>query len=148
MFLSFSRIPSKEALIETIDLNNWSDFCGDKINFLEHVEVAVNLNYSRRGDLLIKLTSPQGTVSNLTKYRMYDSSFGAKDLNFVLMSLHFWGENAVGVWKLTLQNTQLYNINTGRFDRKSEILKLLHGVAKRPLDLGNKHGNHRPRSSR
>ncbi|KAL9963202.1 hypothetical protein ACROYT_G032380 [Oculina patagonica] len=126
-----SLIPSIEALEESIDLSNWSDFCGDKINFLEHVEVAVNLNYSRRGDLLIKLISPHGTVSNLTQYRMLDSSVGAKDLNWVLMSLHYWGENAMGLWKLTLQNTQLYRHNTGILFNWTLIL---HGTTLNPLD--------------
>ena len=113
MFLCFSRIPSNGVLEETVDLTKWSVFCGSKINFLEHVEVAVNLNYTRRGDLLIKLISPQGTVSNLTYYRMLDSSVGEKDLNWVLMTLHHWGEKAMGTWKLTLQNSQLRNVNTG-----------------------------------
>jgi len=113
LFSSFSEIPSNGVLEESINLINWSDFCGSKINFLEHVEVAVNLNYTRRGDLVIKLISPQGTLSNLTHSRMVDSATGATDLNWVLMSLHYWGESAIGPWKLTLQNSQLRNHNTG-----------------------------------
>lgn len=113
MFSSFSQIPSNGVLEEKINLINWTDFCGSKINFLEHVEVAVNLNYTRRGDLLVKLISPQGTWSNLTHFRMVDSASGATDLNWVLMSLHYWGESAIGPWKLTLQNSQLHNHNTG-----------------------------------
>ena len=112
MFLCFSRIPSNGVLEETVDLTKWSVFCGSKINFLEHVEVAVNLNYTRRGDLLIKLISPQGMLSNLTHFRMMDSARGATDLNWVLMSLHYWGESATGPWKLTLENSQLRH-NTG-----------------------------------
>ena len=113
IFLSFSRIPSKGKLEVPIDLSDWGDSCGDAINYLEHVEVGVNLTYTLRGELLIKLISPQGTVSNLTHYRMSDSSFGAKDLNWVLMTLHHWGENAIGVWKLTLENYDLNHENTG-----------------------------------
>ena len=113
MFSCFRQIPSNGVLEETIDLTKWNDYCGSKINFLEHVEVAVNLNYTRRGDLLIKLISPQGTSSNLTHYRMVDSAGGATDLNWVLMSLHYWGESAIGSWRLTLQNSQLHNHNTG-----------------------------------
>lgn len=94
-------------------MSKWSDFCVDKINHLEHVEVGVNLNYSRRGDLLIKLISPQGTVSNLTRFRRMDSAMKTKDLNWVLMTLHHWGENALGPWKLTLENSQLDHVNTG-----------------------------------
>ena len=84
------------------------------INYLEHVEVKVNLIYSRRGDLLIKITSPEGTVSNLTHYRLSDSYFKFKDLkDWTLMTLHLWGETAVGEWKLTLENSQLQHPNKG-----------------------------------
>lgn len=116
-FLSFSHIPSKETLVEMIDLSDWSYFCGDKINFLEHVEVSVKLNYTRRGDLLIKLVSPQGTVSNLTHYRKQDSYYRLKNLDWVLMTLHYWGENATGPWKLRLHNSQLNHVNTGTIIR-------------------------------
>jgi len=75
-----SIIPSKGTLVVPINLSNWSTFCGDRINYLEHVEVSVNLNYTRRGDLLIKLISPHGTVSNLTHYRKADSFFQIKGI--------------------------------------------------------------------
>jgi len=113
LFFSFSPIPSKGVIEEKINLYTRNEFCDGEINFLEHIEVAVNLNYTRRGDLLIKLISPHETVSNLTYYRMYDSALGAKDLNWVLMTLHHWGESAMGTWKLTLENSQLRNVNTG-----------------------------------
>jgi len=107
-------IPSIKALEEWIDLSDMSEHCGGVvINYLEHVEVKVNLNYSRRGDLLIKITSPTGTVSNLTHYRKSDSFFKLKDLNWVLMTLHLWGETAVGEWKLTLENSQPQHHNKG-----------------------------------
>ena len=113
-FLLFSRpIPSQGHLEETIDLSDWSDLCGDVINHLEHVEVSVNLTYTLRGELLIRLMSPQGTVSNLTYYRMMDSSMGFTDLNWVLMTLHHWGESAPGIWRLTLRNSNPSHDNTG-----------------------------------
>ena len=88
--------------------------CGGVVtNYLEHVEVKVSLNYSRRGDLLIKITSPNGTVSNLTHYRKSDSFFKLKDLNWVLMTLHLWSETAVGEWELSLENSQTKHYNEG-----------------------------------
>ena len=86
---------------------------GVVINYLEHVEVKLSLNYSRRGDLLIKITSPNGTVSNLTHYRKSDSFFKLKDLNWVLMTLHLWGETAVEEWKLSLENSRTKHYNKG-----------------------------------
>ena len=127
-----SAIPSKGKLEEIIDLSSgkWRIFCGERINYLEHVEVRVNLTYSRRGDLLIKLISPQGTVSNLTHYRSADSFFKTTDLDFVLMTLHFWGENAVGLWKLTLENSQPQHTNEGLLSLKQFNLLLIKSLGK------------------
>ena len=115
IFFSLLRsIPSFKVLEEWIDLSDMGKHCGGVvINYLEHVEVKVSLNYSRRGDLLIKITSPNGTVSNLTHYRKSDSFFKLKDLNWVLMTLHLWGETAVGEWKLSLENSQTKHCNKG-----------------------------------
>ena len=94
-------------------MTDWKNYCDGPINYLEHVEVSVNLTYTLRGELLIKLTSPRETVSNLTHYREADAAFGAKDLNWVLMTLHHWGENVKGVWKLSLESSHPEHYNTG-----------------------------------
>ena len=87
---------------------------GRVINYLEHVEVKVNLNYSRRGDLEMKVSSPSGTVSNLTHFRYADSRFKNKGLkNWVVMTLHLWGETAKGKWTLILKNSQIKRANKG-----------------------------------
>ena len=115
--MSLSRpLQSSEALEERIDLSDMSKYCeGKVINFLEHVEVKVKLVYSRRGDLLIKIASPEGTVSNLTHYRKFDSYFKFKDLkDWTVMTLHLWGETAVGEWKLTFKDLQPQHANEGQ----------------------------------
>ena len=110
LFLSFREIEPQKTL--TIAIN--TDNCREKINHLEHVEFRVTVNYTLRGELLIKLTSPQRTVSNLTHYRLSDATFGATDLtNWTLMTLHYWGENADGQWLLTLQSSHPKHDNKG-----------------------------------
>ncbi|XP_069733875.1 proprotein convertase subtilisin/kexin type 4 [Phaenicophaeus curvirostris] len=74
-----------------------------RIRSLEHVQVQLSLSYSRRGDLVISLTSPMGTTSTLVTVRPYDTSQqGYKDWTF--MSTHFWDENPNGTWTLQLEN--------------------------------------------
>ncbi|KFR01451.1 Proprotein convertase subtilisin/kexin type 4, partial [Nipponia nippon] len=74
-----------------------------RIRSLEHVQVQLSLTYSRRGDLVIALTSPMGTTSTLVTVRPYDTSpQGYKDWTF--MSTHFWDENPNGTWTLRLEN--------------------------------------------
>ncbi|XP_009573083.1 PREDICTED: proprotein convertase subtilisin/kexin type 4, partial [Fulmarus glacialis] len=81
-------------------------FCSGRtkdIRSLEHVQVQLSLSYSRRGDLVIALTSPMGTTSMLATVRPYDTSQqGYKDWTF--MSTHFWDENPNGTWTLRLEN--------------------------------------------
>lgn len=58
--------------------------------------------HPRRGDIKIKLTSPQGTKSTLLPYRDYDfvNADGYKSWPF--MSVHYWGENPGGTWTLRI----------------------------------------------
>lgn len=81
------------------------DDCGGESNikYLEHVLVIIHARFSRRGYLEGYVTSPSGTVSQILPYRPYDVI--ATDFNnWPILSLHFWGENPQGTWKLKLRN--------------------------------------------
>uniref|UniRef100_A0A8B9E2E8 Proprotein convertase subtilisin/kexin type 4 n=1 Tax=Anser cygnoides TaxID=8845 RepID=A0A8B9E2E8_ANSCY len=94
-----------------------------RIRSLEHVQVQLSLSYSRRGDLVLALTSPMGTTSTLVTVRPYDTSQqGYKDWTF--MSTHFWDEDPNGTWTLLLENKgDAYN--TGVL---SSFILHLHGT--------------------
>ncbi|XP_013775732.1 furin-like protease 2 [Limulus polyphemus] len=71
------------------------------INHLEHVQVEVTLSYHPRGNLHIILISPSGTKSSVLLPRPRDTD----DRNFnkwPFLSTHFWGESAIGTWKLLI----------------------------------------------
>jgi proprotein convertase subtilisin/kexin type 5 len=73
------------------------------VSFLEHVQCKVTLKYQPRGNVLIALTSPSGTRSVLLFPRPKDSvATSFKDWPF--LSVHFWGENPAGTWKLEVVN--------------------------------------------
>ena len=110
----YSRvIPSANVLQVTTSLKDVTNSCPE-INFLEHVQVRLNLNYTIRGDLEINLTSPQGMTSRLTQRRPRDNSPKATNLtNWTILTLHHWGENPSGIWKLSLKNSRLDQKNTG-----------------------------------
>ncbi|KAM6369201.1 proprotein convertase subtilisin/kexin type 4 [Pluvialis apricaria] len=91
-------------------------FCSGRtkrIRSLEHVQVQLSLSYSRRGDLVIALTSLMGTASTLVTSLPYDASQqGHRDWTF--MSTHFWDENPKGTWTLRLENkSDVYNTECG-----------------------------------
>ncbi|NXS32092.1 PCSK4 convertase, partial [Pomatostomus ruficeps] len=97
--------------------------CSRSIRSLEHVQVQLSLSYSRRGDLVVALSSPMGTTSTLVTVRPYDTSQeGYKDWTF--MSTHFWDENPKGIWTLRLENRG-DALNTGQL---TSFVLHLHGT--------------------
>ena len=51
-----------------------------RVRYLEHVVLKLHIDHHRRGDLEIKLKSPQGTPSILLERRMYDRSTKVSNL--------------------------------------------------------------------
>lgn len=83
-----------------------TDACAGKdnaINFLEHVQAKITLKSKRRGDLVIHLTSPAGTKSTILPQRPNDSDRVKGFAAWQFLSVHFWGENPVGQWKLEIE---------------------------------------------
>ncbi|KAM7438593.1 hypothetical protein ABFA07_011908 [Porites harrisoni] len=105
-------IPSVDSLTVASSLENLQANCsGKNMTYLEHVQVEISLNFTRRGDLEVNLTSPLGTTSRLIQYRPRDNFTTLK--NWKILTLHHWGENPTGVWKLTLKNSRPQRRNTG-----------------------------------
>lgn len=75
------------------------------IKFLEHVQVKVNLDFTRRGDLSLQLKAPSGTISPLTRKRVIDNLTRYKNLtNWVITTLFNWGESPIGKWELSVRD--------------------------------------------
>ena len=107
-------IPSVDSLTVASSLENLQANCsGKNMTYLEHVQVEISLNFTRRGDLEVNLTSPLGTTSRLIQYRPRDNFTTLQ--NWKILTLHHWGENPTGVWKLTLKNSRPQRRNTGMF---------------------------------
>uniref|UniRef100_A0A672YAN0 Neuroendocrine convertase 1 n=1 Tax=Sphaeramia orbicularis TaxID=375764 RepID=A0A672YAN0_9TELE len=98
------------------------------VRSLEHVQVEASIEYTRRGDLHITLTSPAGTNTVLLAERERDtSSNGFRNWDF--MSVHTWGEDPAGTWTLKITDT------SGRMENEGRILNwklILHGTSEKP----------------
>lgn len=68
---------------------------------VEQVEVILNINHARRGDLEISLTSPGGTRSLLAEQHPDPGDHYA---NWTFTSVRHWGETAAGTWTLTIRD--------------------------------------------
>ncbi len=73
------------------------------IRYLEHVQLFVTIEYSKRGDLHLNLTSPNGTNTMLLSERGGDYSYDGF-YNWPFMSVHTWGENPAGVWQIRVND--------------------------------------------
>ena len=100
----------------------------DELRYLEHVQLVFTLDYTRRGDLAIDLTSPMGTKSRLLSPRGEDlSDEGFSKWPF--MTTHTWGEDPRGIWTLEINDEGDSRENHG-------VLKewglILHGTKEKP----------------
>jgi len=74
-----------------------------EIQYVEHAQAVVTLTAQRRGELEIFLTSPSGTKSTLLPRRRKDNST-VGFTNWAFMTIHCFGESAVGTWQLEVRN--------------------------------------------
>lgn len=100
----------------------------NEIRYTEHVQLTLSMDYTRRGDLTIFLTSPMGTRSCLLPVRSEDSSDeGFRKWPF--MTTHAWGEDPRGTWTLEIKDGGESRQNTG-FLKDWQLL--VHGTKTKP----------------
>ena len=76
--------------------------------------------HPRRGDIQVELTSPYGTTSVMLPYRRYDFVNDKGYAKWPFMSVHFWGEDPVGDWTVTVR----YKSSSGYVNTIIHSLKL------------------------
>ena len=91
-------------------------FTIDSTMSVEHVELGVDVRHTRLGDLVIELTSPNGTVSTLMNRPTVNAEqpFGLSGtdsgvpthLLWDFSSVQFWGEEASGTWTVTVKDVR------------------------------------------
>ncbi|GFU97873.1 neuroendocrine convertase 1 [Trichonephila clavipes] len=131
---SSSELPKAiSSELKEVEIEISTDGCSkssEEINYLEHVELSIDIDYNHRGALDIYLFSPAGTESMVLSRRERDSSaIGFK--NWTFLSVHFWGENPAGRWRVLIRDL------TGEGYKGSvNMVKLtLHGTKQKPLHM-------------
>ena len=90
----------------------------------------MTLDSTKRGDLSIYLTSPQGTKSQLLTSRSKDtSSRGFKDWPF--LTVFCWGEDPEGTWVLEVENQGGSEATLSKWSLK------FHGTEEEPNKSGS-----------
>lgn len=79
---------------------------------VEHATVTMDLSHPSRGELEIQLTSPGGTVSRLAEAHVSDPDDPADYPGWTFSTVHHWGEDSRGLWKLKIVDTSGGNVGT------------------------------------
>lgn len=97
-------------------------FTLDSAMQVEHVELGVDLRHSRLGDLIIELTSPNGTVSTLMDRPTVNAEqpLGLSGIDsgvpthllWDFSSVQFWGEEASGTWTVSIKDVRAEETGT------------------------------------
>ena len=93
---AFSGVDVDEYIDNDIYDDLYYDYKNDRTYFSDQY-------MPNRGDIQLELTSPMGTTSIILPFRDRDSWPGEYN-NWPFMSVHFWGEDPVGQWELTVRN--------------------------------------------
>jgi len=93
----------------------------ESIRTLEHVQLVLSVKHRRRGDMVIHLTSPQGTTSRLLAKRPGDDSSRGLD-KWPFTSVEFWGEKPQGEWTLKITDEKSANSYSPRYHKVADIL--------------------------
>ena len=99
----FRGIPINGQLEVSLDSDGCRSSPYSRVVYLEHVQAVVTLAASRRGEVEVFLTSPQGTRSTLLARRIRDASTEGFNA-WAFMTTHCWGEIATGTWRLEVRN--------------------------------------------
>ncbi|CAH0718128.1 unnamed protein product, partial [Brenthis ino] len=115
---------------ESVEITIYVDDC--LINYIEHVQLFINVQYTRRGALDIYLTSPEGTKVQILSARPRDTSNNGF-VNWPLTSVATWGERANGVWRVVIQDTT----NEPNDGEIGPITLIVHGTSDIPAHMKN-----------
>ncbi|XP_076045409.1 neuroendocrine convertase 1-like isoform X2 [Oratosquilla oratoria] len=106
----------------------------EEVRFLEHVQVVATLNYTHRGALSLQLLSPQGTTTQLLRERLFDNSNEGFN-SWPFTSVHTWGEDPRGNWKLTVNVKKTKLSET--MGRIGDVFLVLYGTKEAPAHMLN-----------
>jgi subtilisin-like proprotein convertase family protein len=78
---------------------------------VENVEVILSIDHFSRGHLKISLTSPNGTISELTPGKRPENSQLDKDRPWRLRTVRSWGESAEGTWTIAIADVKAGDVS-------------------------------------
>lgn len=103
---SYTGIPRQLRSGKEVSIEINTDACRgtyNETNFLEHVQIIIDVEHNNRGVLEITVISPAGTETSLLRGRPKDKSTDGIT-NWAFMSVHTWGEDPSGTWTIIIRD--------------------------------------------
>jgi subtilisin family serine protease len=79
---------------------------------VEHATITTDISHPSRGELEIQLTSPDGTTSRLAEKHTSYAADPADYPDWTFSTVHNWGEDSRGLWKLKIADRVSGNTGT------------------------------------
>lgn len=89
---------ASQMVSDTVTISS-DDMQRANIERVEHVQVLVDIELATRGKIGVRLHLPEGVVSDLAKFRMFDT-VNTPLQGWTFMSVAHFGETGVGSWRL------------------------------------------------
>ncbi|XP_076091049.1 uncharacterized protein LOC143063023 [Mytilus galloprovincialis] len=96
---------------------------GCNVTYVEHVEVSLIVTHQNAGQIQWTLVSPNRTNSIILPGRILDQT---TTMNLTVLTVHMWGENPEGYWKLKPKPMFGKNLNKGTV---KSVKLLIHGYS-------------------
>uniref|UniRef100_A0A0B7ABT3 P/Homo B domain-containing protein n=2 Tax=Arion vulgaris TaxID=1028688 RepID=A0A0B7ABT3_9EUPU len=134
-----SDFPQEFRSGEFVEVEFVTDGChgqDNEVNYVEHVQVIVDIAHEKRGHIFADIKSPSGTYTTIMLERKDDvSKAGFKKWAFT--STHTWGEQSNGVWTLRVADRSTDNLK-GSLNNATLVL---YGTTEQPNHQKNRASN-------
>eukprot|EP00112_Aurelia_sp_Birch-Aquarium-sp1_P022678 Seg649.1 transcript_id=Seg649.1/GoldUCD/mRNA.D3Y31 product="Furin-like protease 2" protein_id=Seg649.1/GoldUCD/D3Y31 len=109
------KIHGVKTTRKSLNITSWPSRCGGdvkRINFLEHVQLVISFNFTKRKNIEIEIEAPTGTKSLILRSgRRFDRLSDVNNLS--ILTLHHWGEDPRGIWKMRMRNVKPNDQSSG-----------------------------------
>jgi hypothetical protein len=105
-------VEESRALAETQATALSTDEFAEEGLRVEHATITTDISHPSRGELEIQLTSPDGTTSRLAEKHTSYAADPADYPDWTFSTVHNWGEDSRGLWKLKIADRVSGNTGT------------------------------------
>jgi len=110
--VSLSSLPATIRDNKATGLVKYFDTRSLSVLRVEHATLTTDITHPSRGDLEIQLTSPDGTTSRLAEKHTSYAADPADYPDWTFSTVHNWGEDSRGLWKLKIADRVSGNTGT------------------------------------